>query len=230
MTEILKIRNLTKSFILHPQAGARIRVFDRLSFDLNSAQSIAITGPSGMGKSSFLKMIFGSYVTDSGEILVRHHGVWFDVAKCTPRQMVTIRKKTIAYVSQFLRVIPRVATLDIVAEPLLEQGKTAAYQRAGELLSRLNIPQNLWQLSPLTFSGGEQQRVNIARGFAAPAPLMLLDEPTASLDDANRAIVLELINEARLQGSALLSVFHNSEDRAKACSDEFNLTDFREAA
>ena len=230
MTEILKIRNLTKSFILHSQAGARIRVFDRLSFDLNSAQSIAITGPSGMGKSSFLKMIFGSYVADSGEILVRHHGVWFDVAKCTPRQMVTIRKKTIAYVSQFLRVIPRVATLDIVAEPLLEQGKTLAYQRAGELLSRLNIPQNLWQLSPLTFSGGEQQRVNIARGFAAPAPLILLDEPTASLDDTNRAIVLELINEARLQGSALLGVFHNPEDRAKACSDEFDLTDFREAA
>ncbi len=230
MTEILKIRNLSKSFTLHTQAGTRISVFDNLSFDLKSGESIAITGSSGMGKSSFLKMIFGSYMADVGEILIRHDGTWFDVAKCTPRKMVTIREKTIAYVSQFLRVIPRVATLDIVAEPLLEHGKTHAYARASELLARLNIPENLWQLSPLTFSGGEQQRVNIARGFAAPAPLILLDEPTASLDDVNRAIVLDLINEARLEGSALLGVFHNPEDRSKACSNEFDLTDFREAA
>jgi len=230
MTEILKIRNLTKSFTLHTQAGARISVFDNLSFDLKSGESIAITGPSGMGKSSFLKIIFGSYMADVGEILIRHDGAWFDVAKCSPRKMISIREKTISYVSQFLRVIPRVPALDIVAEPLLAQGRTQAYARASELLTRLNIPENLWQLSPLTFSGGEQQRVNIARGFAAPAPLILLDEPTASLDDANRAIVLELINEARLEGSALLGVFHNPEDRSKACSTEFDLTDFREAA
>lgn len=230
MTKILKIKNLSKSFTLHTQAGARISVFDNLSLDLNSGESIAITGPSGMGKSSFLKMIFGTYMADAGEILIRHNGTWFDVAKCTPRKMVTIREKTISYVSQFLRVIPRVPALDIVAEPLLAHGRIQAYTRASELLTRLNIPENLWQLSPLTFSGGEQQRVNIARGFAAPAPLMLLDEPTASLDDANRDIVLELINEARLQGSALLGVFHNEEDRSKVCANEFDLADFREAA
>jgi len=230
MSEILKIRNLTKSFTLHTQAGARISVFDSLSFDLNCGQSIAITGPSGMGKSSFLKMVFGSYMADSGEILLRHQGVWRDVTKCSPRQMVAIREKTISYVSQFLRVIPRVPTIDIVAEPLLDHGKTQAYDRAGELLTRLNIPENLWQLSPLTFSGGEQQRVNIARGFAVPAPLILLDEPTASLDDANRAVVLEMIAEARLNGSALLGVFHNLEDRSEACSGDLDLTEFREAA
>ena len=232
MGDILQIKDLSKNFTMHTQNGAEINVFRDVWFDLKKGESVGITGPSGMGKSSLLKIIYGSYKADTGQVLIKHQGRWFDVADCLPRQILSIREATIGYVSQFLRVIPRVPTIAIVAEPLLERGveKHQAYAKAGELLIRLNIPETLWSLSPLTFSGGEQQRVNIARGFIAPSPIMLVDEPTASLDDANRDTVLAMINEVRQQGTAVLGVFHNSYDRNMACTREFNLSDFRKAA
>ncbi|PCI05200.1 MAG: phosphonate C-P lyase system protein PhnL [Hyphomicrobiales bacterium] len=230
MNQILRINDLCKSFVLHTQGGTKIDVFSDLNLELSGGEAIAITGPSGMGKSSLLKIIYGSYKSDSGEVLVKHQDEWCNIPDCSPREMIALREAEIGYVSQFLRVIPRVSTLDIVAEPILHLGKLDAEKRAGELLERLNIPQNLWQLSPTTFSGGEQQRVNIARGFAKIRPLLLLDEPTASLDAINRAVVLDMINEARLEGSAILGVYHNIEDREKVSSGECNLANFREAA
>ena len=102
-----------------------------------------------------------------------------------------VRRDTIGYVSQFLRTVPRVSALDVVAEPLVARGvdRDAARDRARELLARLNLPERLWALPPATFSGGEQQRVNIARGFITDHPILLLDEPTASLDANNREVV-----------------------------------------
>jgi alpha-D-ribose 1-methylphosphonate 5-triphosphate synthase subunit PhnL len=138
----------------------------------------------------------------------------------------------VGYISQFLRVVPRVSTLDVVAEPLVSRGMALeqARRRAGDILSRLNLPERLWYLAPATFSGGEQQRVNIARGFAAPYPVMLLDEPTASLDRENHAIVLDIIQEAKQAGCAMLGIFHDSKIRAAVCDREFQMADFKVSA
>lgn len=226
MTAVLKIRNLAKQFRLHLQGGTRIPVFDDLQLELAEAEALAVTGPSGKGKSSLLKLIYGTYKAGHGEILVRHDNDWLDLVRAEPRQMLEARRRTIGYVTQFLRVIPRVPALDIVAEPLLERGVAAqaARERAAQLLERLNIPERLWSLSPMTFSGGEQQRVNIARGFAAPYPILLLDEPTASLDQENKARVLAMIAEARDQGTAIIGIFHDAADRKAVCTRAFDLS------
>ena len=225
MAAALKIEKLCKEFTLHQQGGVRIPVLDNVSLEVNKGEAVAITGPSGRGKSSLLKLIYGSYKATSGIIRVFHDGAWVDAVNAEPRDMIVIRRQTIGYVTQFLRVIPRVPALDIVAEPLIERGIAPgkAEERAKDLLSRLNIPEKLWPLSPMTFSGGEQQRVNIARGFAAHHPVLLLDEPTASLDEENRGRVLTLIAEARSAGSAIVGVFHDESERRRACSREVSL-------
>ena len=171
-----------------------------------------------------MRMIYGNYLTQSGSIRVGE----VEVVGAEPREILELRRRVIGYVSQFLRVVPRVSTVDVVAEPLLAVGESedAARARARELLARLRIPEALWKLSPLTFSGGEQQRVNIARGFAYAYPALLLDEPTASLDAANRGTVLEMIEEARDRGAAILGIFHDVEARERVCNREVDVSVF----
>lgn len=225
MAAVLKIENLSKSFVLHQQAGVCIPVFDALSAEVQAGEAVAVTGPSGRGKSSLLKLIYGTYRANAGAIRVLSGDCWQDVVTAHPREILALRRETIGYVTQFLRVIPRVPAERIVAEPLIDRGtpEEDALARARDLLGRLNIAERLWHLSPMTFSGGEQQRVNIARGFAAHFPLLLLDEPTASLDSENRARVLELIDEARAAGSAIVGVFHDDQERRQACGREIAL-------
>jgi alpha-D-ribose 1-methylphosphonate 5-triphosphate synthase subunit PhnL len=160
-------------------------------------------------------MIFGNYRCDGGSIAIRHRGAVIDLATAEPRQVLSIRRSTIGYVSQFLRAVPRVATIDVVAEPLIVNGtaRAEAREKAGALLRRLNIPERLWALPPSTFSGGEQQRVNIARGFISDLPILLLDEPTASLDAANRAVVVELIGQKKREKVAMVAIVHDDEIR-----------------
>ena len=222
---MMKIRNLNKEFLLHQQGGIRISVFDDLNLIVESGEAVAITGPSGKGKSSLLKLVYGTYRATGGEILVKNSKDWIDIVTANPQQIIALRRNTIGYVTQFLRVIPRVPAEDIVAEPLLDRGidSDTAIARARDLLERLNIPRRLWHLSPMTFSGGEQQRVNIARGFAAHYPLLLIDEPTASLDEDNRIRVLDLIKEARQNGSAVVGVFHDEDERRRSCTREIGL-------
>jgi len=174
-----------------------------------------LAGPSGSGKSTVLKMIYGNYKTESGSIAIRSENGVVDIARAAPRDVLKVRNRTVGYVSQFLRVIPRVPTLDIVAEPLKARGVSTeeARGRAEAMLDFLSISPRLWNLSPTTFSGGEQQRVNIARGFIAQYPVMILDEPTASLDRENRQKVIALIQQAKQQNTALIGIFHNEEDR-----------------
>ncbi len=212
---MIEIENLCKSFTLHNQNAAVIPVMAGANLAVARGECVGLIGASGAGKSTLMRMVWGNYLAASGSIYVGN----VDVVTASPRQIIALRRDTLGYVSQFLRVVPRVPTLDVVAEPLLNLGVPAdtARARAAELLARLNIPQRLWELSPTTFSGGEQQRVNIARGFAHPFPALLLDEPTASLDAANREVVLGLIEEAKARGAAILGIFHDEGARDRVC-------------
>ena len=211
----LTVSNLAKTFTMHLRGGLRLPVVDHAALSVNAGECIVLGGPSGVGKSSILKMIYGNYGVDQGEILIMHKGAIEDLAKADPRLVLDIRRHTLGYVSQFLRTVPRVPALDIVAEPLAARGVAIEDARkiAADMLARLNLPDTLWQLPPATFSGGEQQRVNIARGFITDHPVLLLDEPTASLDAQNRAVVVEMIAEKKKAGVALLGIFHDEDVR-----------------
>jgi alpha-D-ribose 1-methylphosphonate 5-triphosphate synthase subunit PhnL len=215
MSTVLELAAVSKTFRMHLQGGIRLPVVSGVAFDVKAGECAVLAGPSGAGKSSILKMIFGTYRCDSGSIVVRHGGDALDVATAEPRQILQLRRNALGYVSQFLRAVPRVAAIDVVAEPLVIAGvvRTEARQKAAELLSRLNIPERLWPLPPATFSGGEQQRVNIARGFVSGLPLLLLDEPTASLDAGNRAVVVDLVSENKRRGTAVVAIVHDEDVR-----------------
>lgn len=221
---MIRVEDLSKAFTLHTQGGARIEVMRGAELSVAPGECVALVGRSGAGKSTLMRMVQGNYRADGGRILVG--GV--DVARAEPREILRLRRETLGWVSQFLRVIPRVPTLDVVAEPLRNVGvaEGEARERAAALLSRLNLPEALWGLSPTTFSGGEQQRVNIARGFVHPYPALLLDEPTASLDPVNRRVVLDLIREAKARGAAILGIFHDAGARAEVCDREVDVTGF----
>lgn len=221
---MISIENVSKSFVLHNQGAAEIPVMQNASLKVAAGECVALIGASGAGKSTLMRMIYGNYLTASGRIMVG--GV--DVAAAAPREIIDLRRHTLGYVSQFLRVVPRVSTLDVVAEPLLATGtlREDATATAQNLLARLNIPERLWSLSPTTFSGGEQQRVNIARGFAYPYPALLLDEPTASLDPTNRATVLAMISEAKLRGAAIIGIFHDHAAREAICDRQLDVTKY----
>lgn len=228
MTAILSVTGLNKSFVMHLQGGLELPVIADAGFDLFAGECAVLGGPSGAGKSTILRMLYGNYGTDGGRIAVRHRGEMVDIAAAAPRAMLAIRRETVGYVSQFLRVVPRVPALDIVAEPLARRGVPieTARARAATLLDRLNLPQRLWALPPATFSGGEQQRVNIARGFITDHKVLLLDEPTASLDAANRAIVVAMIGEKKRAEVALLGIFHDADVRDAVADRVIDVTAF----
>jgi alpha-D-ribose 1-methylphosphonate 5-triphosphate synthase subunit PhnL len=232
MTAMIEILGAEKSFTMHLQGGVRLPVVRGVSFDVKAGECVVLSGPSGAGKSSILKMIFGNYRCDGGRIGIRHEGAMLDLAKAEPRQVLSVRRATIGYVSQFLRAVPRVATIDVVAEPLIATGtpRADAREEAGKLLHRLNIPERLWALPPSTFSGGEQQRVNIARGFISDHPILLLDEPTASLDAANREVVVQLIDQKKRAGVAMVAIVHDDEIRQRIADRVVDVTSFAAAA
>ncbi len=221
---LLRARNLAKTFVLHARA-TRIDVFADLDLDVGAGECVALAGHSGSGKSTLMRCLYGNYAPSAGAVEVLHDGAWVDVAHAEARTVLDLRRRTLGYVSQFLRVIPRVSALDVVAEPLLALGvaREAAREEARRWLARLNLPDALWSLPPATFSGGEQQRVNIARGLIAGKPVLLLDEPTASLDADNRAIVVDLIRRARDAGTAIVGIFHDAEVRAAVVTRTFDV-------
>ncbi|KIC20267.1 phosphonate C-P lyase system protein PhnL [Leisingera sp. ANG-Vp] len=221
---MIELKNVSKSFTLHNQGSAVIPVMENASLSVEPGECAGLIGASGAGKSTLMRVIYGNYLAASGSVVVG--GV--DVAKAQPREILALRRETLGYVSQFLRVVPRVATLDVVAEPLLAVGTPVeqARDKAASLLAQLNIPERLWGLSPTTFSGGEQQRVNIARGFAHDYPALLLDEPTASLDAKNRATVLGLIEGAKARGAAIIGIFHDEAARAQVCDRFVDVSGF----
>ena len=228
---VLVVRDVAKHFTMHLRGGLMIPVVEHVAFEVSAGECVVLGGPSGAGKSSILKMVWGNYGVDRGEIRVTTAHGSIDVATAEPRSVLEMRRASVGYVSQFLRAVPRVATLDVVMEPALAQGLAAdeARARAEALLARLSVPEHLWSLPPATFSGGEQQRVNIARGLIADVALLLLDEPTASLDAKNRAVVVELIEAKKAAGVALLGIFHDADVRDAVASRIVDVTAFSPA-
>ncbi|MFS8048302.1 phosphonate C-P lyase system protein PhnL [Rhizobium sp. BR 314] len=228
MATPLVVSEVFKSFTMHLRDGIRLPVVADVSFSVAAGECVVLGGPSGIGKSSLLKMIYGNYAVDNGQILVTHKGKIVDLATADPRTVLEVRRQTMGYVSQFLRTVPRVAAIDVVAEPLLARGVSSdnAREKAAGLLAQLNLPRELWQLPPATFSGGEQQRVNIARGFITDHAILLLDEPTASLDAKNRAVVVDMIEKKKQAGVALLGIFHDEEVREAVGSRILDVSQF----
>jgi len=230
---LLQIQGVAKRFTLHNQNGVELAVLGEANMEVRAGECVVLDGPSGMGKSTLLKMIYANYRTSAGSIWIRLPGrAPIDVTTASPHELVRLRKESIGYVSQFLRVIPRVSALDVVAEALLDDGDSpemllVARAEAGRWLTRLRIPERLWHLPPATFSGGEQQRINIARSMIKPRPLLLLDEPTASLDVENAQTVIELIREANARGAAIVGIFHDAHVGDAVATRRINVADFR---
>ncbi len=228
----IRTEGLSKDFTLHLQGGIRIPVLRDVDLAVAPGECVALAGPSGAGKSTLMRCLYGNYGAGSGHVWVRHDGREVDITSADAREVLAVRRDTLGYVSQFLRVIPRVPTQRIVAEPLMARGAPAdqAMAQAAALLARLNLPAALHGLPPATFSGGEQQRVNLARGFAPGYPVLLLDEPTASLDAANREVVVALIAEAKRAGTAIIGIFHDTEVRDRVADRLFEVAPMQDAA
>jgi len=222
------VSGLTKSFVVHAQGDLALPVLRDVALAVSPGECLALVGPSGSGKSTLLRSLYGNYRADAGSIRVRHDGDSVELVRAEPRTVLDVRRRTLGFVSQFLRVIPRVATIDVVAEPALHLGMSLdeARRRAEFLLGVLSIPAKLWSLPPATFSGGEQQRVNIARGFLPDLPILLLDEPTASLDAQNRVVVIDLINEKKERGTAIASIVHDDDVRTRTANAVIDITRF----
>jgi alpha-D-ribose 1-methylphosphonate 5-triphosphate synthase subunit PhnL len=228
-TILIEARNLSKTFTLHGRGGTALPVFSGIDLRVGAGECLALTGHSGSGKSSLLRCLYGNYSVTHGDVRIRHQDQWLSLSSANPREVIDVRRRTLGYVSQFLRVIPRVSTLEIVAEPLRRLGVSAAEakDRAAQWLAALNLNERLWPLPPATFSGGEQQRVNIAHGLIADPPVLLLDEPTASLDADNRRVVVQLILAARQRGAAVIGIFHDDEVREAVASRCLDVEQYR---
>jgi alpha-D-ribose 1-methylphosphonate 5-triphosphate synthase subunit PhnL len=210
---ILEVCHLKKTFQLHLVDGRLIAPFADVSFRVERGSFFLISGKSGTGKTSILKCIYRTYLTTGGEIWYASHLFGrVDIAAASERTISILREHELAFCSQFLKVLPRVSALDITAEPLARLGieRSEARAEAERWLRRLGIEESRWQASPITFSGGEQQRLNLARAFIARPRFLLLDEPTASLDAVSKSIVLEMMSEARAAGVTILTVSHDT--------------------
>ena len=229
---LIVVEGLAKTFILHNAEGATIPVFEGLRLEVAPGECVVLAGESGVGKSTLMRSIYGNYLPSRGAVRVLHDGAYVDITRAPPHQVLDVRRRTLGYVSQFLRVIPRISTLHLVMEPLLENGvdPQEAQARAEQLLGQLRLPKAHWDLPPATFSGGEQQRVNIARSFIRNYPVLLLDEPTASLDAENRTIVVQLIKQALANGAAMIGIFHDHDVRDAVATKLFTVSEYKAAA
>lgn len=222
---ILIVENLSKHFFIdHLQR--EIAVFDQLSFTLEAGQFLLVTGPNGVGKSSLLRCLYRTYVPTHGSAWLESRRGQIDLARAADVDITLLRREEMGFVTQFLRPRPRVSALDLVAEPLVDSGASweDALRRARDMLATFGLKQELWPAYPSTFSGGEQQKVNLARALIAPRRLLLLDEPTASLDVLTRQSLQNRLAELKAQGVAMIGVFHHPEDVMSLIDAEVRLS------
>lgn len=209
---MLQIEGLCKQFIMHIRADAKIEGFCDISLSLHSGELIAVTGPSGTGKSSLLKCVYRTYTPTGGHVYYRRQdGGAVDLATVEPWEIIRLRNTEIGYVSQFFSVIPRVSAMDILISTQTARGASPkdAREKAADYLEKVGIARQLWDMYPATFSGGEKQRLNIANALITKPRLLLLDEPTASLDMRSKEWVMRLILDLKKEGTAMLGVFHD---------------------
>jgi len=208
---ILEVNDLSKVFNLHILKDKRIEALKEISFTMKEGEIIGLTGKSGSGKSSLMKCIYRTYLASSGEIIYASNDGPIDMVKADDHQIIELRKTEINYCSQFLSVIPRVSAVDVVCENLfrIEKNKQKAREQAKEMLEELALPADLWDAFPVTFSGGEQQRINVARAIIAKPRFLLIDEPTASLDARTKDVVIDMIVDLKRNGTSVLCISHD---------------------
>ncbi len=221
---LLEVSELSKTFLIH-HLSRQIPVFEGLNFQLEQGQFLRITGANGHGKSTLLRCLYRTYRVTSGKAIYRSESGQIDLANAPDIDIASLRDREIGYVVQFLRPRPRVSALDLVSEPLRKQNvtKEEATERASALLSRFGLNPKLWNAFPGTFSGGEQQRVNLAQGLSVPRRLLLLDEPTASLDKTARGAIHQRLAELKEEGVTMICVFHHDEDLSDLVDDTLNV-------
>jgi alpha-D-ribose 1-methylphosphonate 5-triphosphate synthase subunit PhnL len=209
---MIRCEGLTKTFRLHMRGGAEIDAFRDVSFTVAGGEFLGVSGASGSGKSSLLKCLYRTYLPTAGFLWYTDQiGDVIDLAAADDHTVIGLRRQEIGYISQFFPVIPRVSALDTIVNGMVSRGfpREESAELARELLGRLGIHPSLWDMFPSTFSGGEKQRINIINAVISRPRLLLLDEPTASLDAASAAEAVSLIRELREEGTTMIGVFHD---------------------
>jgi len=214
METILHVEGLRKEFHLHILNNKRIAALGRVSLEMKRGEIIGLTGKSGAGKSTLMKCIYRTYLPSEGSSIQFYTsgGQWIDLATATEHEVLTVRRTDMTYCSQFLQAIPRVPALEVVAEGLISRGRPReeALDEARRCFTRLGLPEELWDAYPSTFSGGEQQRINIGRAIISRPRLLLVDEPTASLDQKAKDAVIDMVLELRDAGTSIIVITHDS--------------------
>ncbi|GBF34008.1 phosphonates transport ATP-binding protein PhnL [Desulfocucumis palustris] len=227
MEEIIAVEHLSKYFTIH-NLGKHIEALHDINIAMKEGEFVGITGKSGSGKSTVFKCIYRTYVPQRGSI-------WYNskkfgpvnLTKASERQVIYLRKHEIGYVSQFLNVMPRTTARELVKQGVLEMGRAEDYAEweAEKMLAHFELDRELWDSYPATFSGGEKLRLNIARAMVKHPRLLLLDEPTASLDYTSKLRVRELIEQLIREGTTMMGIFHDLEFMENLCHREYTLRD-----
>jgi alpha-D-ribose 1-methylphosphonate 5-triphosphate synthase subunit PhnL len=228
MAMVLEVQDLQKTFELHIRNGKRVHALSGIGFEIREGEVLGLAGKSGSGKSTLMKCVYRTYLPTSGSVIFHSTTAGkLDLATANEHEVLAIRRSEMTYCSQFLQVIPRVPALDVVAEPMLRRGvdREEAVRQVQRIFERLSLPQELWDGFPATFSGGEQQRVNIARAIVTKPRLLLLDEPTASLDLETKNAVIEMIHEIRSKGTSMLVITHDDYTMQKLAGRQLLLSD-----
>lgn len=229
METILEIKGLSKEFYLHAQ-NRLIKSCRDISFALNKGGFIGIVGTSGAGKSTVLRCIYRTYLATTGSVIYDSLSYGkLDLIKASERQIIHLRKVEIGYVSQFLSILPRTTAKEHVISGALDAGFSyeESVKKAEEMLGYFRLNENLWDIYPNTFSGGEKLRLNLAHAMVKAPRLLLLDEPTASLDNNTKILVKELLMKLKGEGTSMIGIFHDLEFMEGLCDHVYNITEGR---
>jgi alpha-D-ribose 1-methylphosphonate 5-triphosphate synthase subunit PhnL len=222
---ILEVQGLTKHFYVH-HLRREIPAFVGVDFSLRRGEFLLVRGANGVGKSTLLRCLYRTYLPTGGRAIYRSAHGPIDLARAADVDIAALRRSELGHVTQFLRARPRVSAIDVVTEPLLTRGdgRVSARRTAGEWLDTFGLKEDIWEAYPTTFSGGEQQKVNLVRALIVPRRLLLLDEPTASLDAAARKALVSRLGQLKAQGVAMIGVFHHPEEIRSLVDNELLLT------